>query len=181
MWKSRRSTGILLIIVTILVVLAVEFCIALAVMWWGVVNVGADHPHPRPVRWYLDRAMTYSVQEHAQGLQAPPPDQLSLVEGAGHYGRMCVVLPWGAGGRAIRDRRRAQPGPAGVGPDGEGLDRRAGLLARHTRGRRHRHAGFRPDAHGAAALGHRLLRQATAGSDPRRIPETCGRPSRLTA
>jgi mono/diheme cytochrome c family protein len=79
------------VIGTIIAVLAGEFCVALAVMWWGVVNVGADHPHPRPVRRYLDRAMTYSVQQHAQGLQAPPPDQVSLVEGAGHYGHMCVL------------------------------------------------------------------------------------------
>jgi mono/diheme cytochrome c family protein len=84
------SRVILTALVTILVVLAVEFCVALAVMWWGVVNVGADHPHPQPVRWYLARAMTYSVQRHAQGLQAPPAAQVSLAEGAGHYGRMCV-------------------------------------------------------------------------------------------
>ena len=68
---------LLTMIVTIIVVLAVEIGLALAVMWWGVVNVGADHPHPQPIRWYLDNAMTNSVQEHARGLQAPAAAQVS--------------------------------------------------------------------------------------------------------
>jgi len=77
-------------LVTVIVVLAVEFCIALAVMWWGVVYVGADRPHPQPVRWYLNSVMEYSVKRHAQGLQAPPQAQVSLPEGASHYSHMCV-------------------------------------------------------------------------------------------
>ncbi len=79
------------VLVTIIGVLVVEFCIALAVMWWGVINIGADHPHPQPVRWYLDHAMTYSVQRHAQGLSAPPQAQVSAAEGAQEYGDTCAI------------------------------------------------------------------------------------------
>jgi mono/diheme cytochrome c family protein len=79
---------ILTALVTILVVLAVEFCVALAVMWWGLVNVGADHPHPQPVRRYLSRTMEYSVKRYAQGLQAPA--QVPLAPGAAAYGHLCV-------------------------------------------------------------------------------------------
>lgn len=84
----RRA--ILTAIVTILVVLGVEFGVALAAMWWGVVNVGADHPHPQPVRWFLSKAMTYSARRHAQGLKAPAPAQIAVAGGASHYGQMCV-------------------------------------------------------------------------------------------
>jgi len=78
-------------LVAIAVVLVVEFCVALAVMRWGVVYVGADRPHPRPVRWYLDNAMEHSVQRHARGLQAPAQAQVSLAEGALHYSDMCAI------------------------------------------------------------------------------------------
>jgi mono/diheme cytochrome c family protein len=78
-------------LVAIAVVLVVEFCVALAVMWWGVIYVGADRPHPRPVRWYLNNAMEHSVQRHARGLQAPAQAQVSLAEGALHYSDMCAI------------------------------------------------------------------------------------------
>lgn len=88
---KRYLRVLLIVLLTVIAVLAAEVCAALAVMWWGAINVGADHPHPALVRWYLDRAMTYSVQEHAQGLQAPPPAQISRAEGARHYDSMCVI------------------------------------------------------------------------------------------
>ena len=95
---------IVTVIVTILVVLGVEFCVALAVMWWGVVNVGADHPHPQPVRWYLDRAMVHSVKEHARGLRAPA--QVPLAWGASGYGHLCVSCHGAPG---------VEPSPVGQG------------------------------------------------------------------
>ncbi len=82
---------ILTVIVTIIIVIGVEFGMALAVMRWGVVNVGADRPHPRPIRWYLSEAMEYSVKRHAQGLRAPAQAQVSITEGALHYSDMCVI------------------------------------------------------------------------------------------
>jgi mono/diheme cytochrome c family protein len=82
---------ILIVLMTIAAVLAAEVCVALAVMWWGVVNVGADHPHPAVIRWYLSNAMDRSVQEHARGLQPPPQAQVSLAEGAWHYDNMCAL------------------------------------------------------------------------------------------
>ncbi len=86
--KSYRRV-ILAVVVTIITVIGVELCIALVVMRWGVVYIGADHPHPRPIRWYLSEAMEYSVQRHAPGLRAPA--QVSLAEGALHYSDMCVI------------------------------------------------------------------------------------------
>ena len=78
-------------ILTIVAVLVAEVCAALVVMWWGLINVGADRRHPKPVRWYLSNVMTYSVRNHAQGLPAPPAPQVSLAMGAGHYAEMCVL------------------------------------------------------------------------------------------
>ncbi len=80
---------IVTVLVTMVVALIVEFCVALAVMRWGVVYIGADRPHPRPIRWYLSEAMEYSVKRHARGLRAPV--QLSITEGALHYSDMCVI------------------------------------------------------------------------------------------
>ncbi len=86
-----------IVVVTVLAVLAAEVCVALAVMWWGAVNVGADHPHPAVVRWYLGETMERSVQRHAKGLRAPPAAQVSLAAGASHYGRPCVFCHGGPG------------------------------------------------------------------------------------
>ncbi len=79
------------VLVTIVVVLLVEFCAAGAVMWWGVVYIGADRPHPQPIRWYFDNAMEHSVKRHAQGLRAPAQTQVSISEGALHYSDMCAI------------------------------------------------------------------------------------------
>ncbi len=85
----RRA--VVAVVVTIIVVLAVEFCVALAVMRWGVIYIGADRPHPRPIRWYLSEAMEYSVKRHAQGLRAPVQTPVSIAEGALHYSDLCVI------------------------------------------------------------------------------------------
>ncbi len=82
---------ILTVIATILIVGGVEFGIALVVMCWGVVYIGADRPHPQPVRWYLDAAMEHSVERHAGGLKAPAQALVSITEGALHYSDMCTI------------------------------------------------------------------------------------------
>jgi mono/diheme cytochrome c family protein len=74
-----------------IIVIGAEFCIALAVMWWGVLYIGADRPHPQPIRWYLDNAMEHSVERHAQGLRAPAQAQVSITEGALHYSGTCAI------------------------------------------------------------------------------------------
>jgi mono/diheme cytochrome c family protein len=79
---------ILTVIVTIIVVIAAEICVALALMGSGVINVGADHSHGQPTKWFLEEAMDRSVREHAKGLQAPAP--ASMARGAFEYGHMCV-------------------------------------------------------------------------------------------
>jgi mono/diheme cytochrome c family protein len=88
--KSHRCV-ILTVIVTIIIVIGVEFGLALAVMRSGVVNVGADRPHLQPIRWYLDNAMEHSVKRHARGLKAPAQTQVSIAEGALHYSDMCAI------------------------------------------------------------------------------------------
>ena len=109
---------ILTVIVTIIIVIGVEFGMALAVMWSGVVNVGADRPHPQPIRWYLSEAMDYSVKRHAQGLKAPAQAQVSIAEGALHYSDMCVICHGAPG------VERSEIG-AGLSPDPPLLTRTA--------------------------------------------------------
>jgi mono/diheme cytochrome c family protein len=97
---------ILTVIATIIAVMAVEVGVALVVMWSGVVYIGADRPHPGPIRWYLDNAMEHSVKRHAQGLQAPAPAQVRLAAGASAYGHMCVFCHGAPG---------VEPSPTGQG------------------------------------------------------------------
>jgi mono/diheme cytochrome c family protein len=109
---------IVTVLVTLVVVLIVEFCVALAVMWSGGVNVGADHRHPQPVRWYLSEAMEYSVKRHARGLKAPAQAQVSITEGALHYSDRCVIC------HAAPGVERSEIG-AGLSPDPPLLTRTA--------------------------------------------------------
>jgi mono/diheme cytochrome c family protein len=88
----KRYQGVILIgIAAAIITIAGEVCVALFVMWAGVIDVGADHPHPQFVQWYLDHGMTNSVRRHAKGIQAPPQAQVSMAEGAGHYSDVCAI------------------------------------------------------------------------------------------
>ncbi len=108
---KRISRIILTVVVTIILVLVVEACIALAVMWWGLVNVGADNPHPAVVQWYLANTMEHSVQRYAQGLPAPAPTQASIAEGADHYGSMCVLCHGAPGIEPLEIGKGLSPHP----------------------------------------------------------------------
>ncbi len=105
------SRIILTVVVTIIVVLVAGACVALAVMWWGLVNVGADNPHPAVVRWYLANTMEHSVQRHAQRLKAPASTQVSIAEGAVHYGRMCVLCHGAPGVEPLEIGKGLSPQP----------------------------------------------------------------------
>ncbi len=102
---------ILTALVASVVVLAVEVCVALAVMRWGLVNVGADNPHPVVIQWYLADMMEHSVQRYAQGLRAPPSTQVSVAEGAVHYGRMCVLCHGAPGIEPLEIGKGLSPQP----------------------------------------------------------------------
>ncbi len=105
------SRIILIVIVTIIGLLVAEACVALAIMWWGLVNVGADNPHPAVVRSYLSNTMEHSVQRHAQGLKAPAPDRVSIAAGAVHYGRMCVLCHGAPGVEPLEIGKGLSPDP----------------------------------------------------------------------
>ncbi len=102
---------ILIVVVTISAVLVAEVCVALAVMWWGAINVGADNPHPAVIRWYLSEAMERSVQAHARGLQAPVPTPASSAAGAARYGNSCMLCHGAPGVRRSEIGQGLSPNP----------------------------------------------------------------------
>ena len=105
------SRIILIVVVTIIAVLVVEAGVALAVMWWGLVNVGADNPHPAVVQWYLSNTMERSVQKGARGLQAPAAADVSIAAGAVHYGRTCVLCHGAPGVEPLEIGKGLSPDP----------------------------------------------------------------------
>ncbi|WP_189457528.1 c-type cytochrome [Cognatilysobacter bugurensis] len=70
---------------------------ALAVAYSGVYDIAANRDHIAGVRWFLERTMHSSVQEHAQ---APTREALAAVDitaGAGEYKSMCQQCHAGPG------------------------------------------------------------------------------------
>lgn len=79
------------VLITVLVVLAVFFVFGLFMIFSGVYNISTNNHDNRLMNRALDTAMTHSVENHAEGIQAPKLDNLDMVrEGAGHYRDNCI-------------------------------------------------------------------------------------------
>jgi mono/diheme cytochrome c family protein len=79
------------VLITVLVVLAVFFVFGLFMIFSGVYNISTNNHDNRLMNWALDTAMTNSVKNHADGIQAPNLDNPDMVrEGAGHYHDNCI-------------------------------------------------------------------------------------------
>lgn len=77
--------------ITIIVVLGVLAAAAVAFVYSGVYNIGADVHHTRPVHALIGTLVDRSVERRARGLVAPNLEDPQLVlAGAGHYAEMCT-------------------------------------------------------------------------------------------
>ena len=64
---------------------------AAGVVYFGVINVGADDPHSAPVYALLSIARDRSIHVRSRDIQVPDLSQEALIrEGAGNYNSMCV-------------------------------------------------------------------------------------------
>jgi mono/diheme cytochrome c family protein len=107
---------ILTVVITTIAVIAAQIGAALAVMYFGLYNVSADHPHGQPIRWYLSETTERSVHRRARGLKAPA--QVSTAEGFSHFGETCVLCHGAPG------IERSEIGD-GLSPDPPNLSRTA--------------------------------------------------------
>jgi mono/diheme cytochrome c family protein len=79
------------VLITVLVVLAVFVVIGLFLIFSGVYNISTYNHDFGLMNRALDTAMTHSVENHAEGIQAPNLDDPEMVRlGAGHYHDNCV-------------------------------------------------------------------------------------------
>lgn len=80
------------IIITTLAVAFVAAVIGVAgVVYFGLINVGADDPHTGPVHAFLDTARNRSVEVRASDIEVPDlSNEAQIRVGAGNYDSMCV-------------------------------------------------------------------------------------------
>ena len=61
------------------------------VVYFGLINVGADDPHTGPVHAFLDTARNRSVEVRAKDIEVPDlNNEAQIRAGAGNYDSMCV-------------------------------------------------------------------------------------------
>ena len=80
---------------TIVATLAVACIVAVfgvaGVVYFGLINVGADDPHSGPVHAFLDTARNRSVEARSRDIEVPDlSNEAQIRAGAGNYDSMCV-------------------------------------------------------------------------------------------
>ncbi|MDX6749778.1 c-type cytochrome [Geminicoccaceae bacterium 1502E] len=59
--------------------------------WSGLFNIAASSGHWAITSWFLHFTMHQSVETHALGIEAPPLDDIAMIQrGAGHYATGCA-------------------------------------------------------------------------------------------
>ena len=95
---------------------------AAGVVYFGVINVGADDPHSAPVYALLSIARDRSIHVRSRDIQVPDLSQEALIrEGAGNYNSMCVgchLAPGLAGTELSNSLYPAPPNLSKLGVDG---------------------------------------------------------------
>jgi mono/diheme cytochrome c family protein len=91
MKRGKGSRTVKTAVVTILVLIVITVGTGLAVIFTGVINIGATTPHRAVTRWVLSTAMDRSVEAHARSVKVPADyNNLSVQAGYLRYNDMCV-------------------------------------------------------------------------------------------
>jgi mono/diheme cytochrome c family protein len=84
----------------------------LAIMFSGVIDVGATNPHHPLTEFVLSTTMDNSVRYHAKGIKAPPLDNPDMImDGFRHYRKMCVECHLAPGINSSEIRKGLMPEP----------------------------------------------------------------------
>jgi mono/diheme cytochrome c family protein len=90
----------------------IAFIAGVAVMFSGIINVGATNPHSLITEIVLSTTMDNSVRYHAKGITAPPLDDTQMVmAGFRHYREMCVGCHLAPGIDSTEIRKGLMPEP----------------------------------------------------------------------
>ena len=81
------------IIIASLLIAAVMFLLAGAVIYAGLYDVAATTPHSPATSWLLETARTRSIKAQAAGIVVPPglTDPAKVIIGVEHYAAHCAV------------------------------------------------------------------------------------------
>src|SRR4051794_7301380 len=84
---------------SVLIVLIGLAALAVAFVYTGIYNIGADAPHTRIVFGLIDELREHSVAKHARGIAVPRDldDPKRIAAGAGLYDEMCTGCHLGPG------------------------------------------------------------------------------------
>ncbi|MHC8399764.1 c-type cytochrome [Pseudomonas sp. MDT1-17] len=92
------------------------------VVYFGVINVGADDPHSEPVYTLLSIARDRSIAVRSRDIKVPDLSEAALIrEGAGNYNSMCIgchLAPGVAGTELSNSLYPAPPNLSKLGVDG---------------------------------------------------------------
>ena len=89
------------------------------VVYFGLINVGADDPHSAPVHAFLDTARDRSIVVRAQDIKVPDlTDQQQIRAGAGNYDSMCVACHLSPGAAPTELSNGLYPAPPNLATAG---------------------------------------------------------------
>lgn len=92
------------------------------VVYFGVINVGADEPHSDPVYALLSTARDRSIEVRSRDIEVPDLSDVALIRaGAGNYNSMCIgchLAPGIAGTELSNSLYPAPPNLSKLGVDG---------------------------------------------------------------
>lgn len=96
--------------------------VGVGVVYFGVINVGADDPHSEPVYSLLSIARDRSIAVRSRDIKVPDLSEAALIrEGAGNYNSMCIgchLAPGVAGTELSNSLYPAPPNLSKLGVDG---------------------------------------------------------------
>ena len=97
---------------TLLLAALVLILIGAGVVYFGVVNVGADTPHSAPVQSLLETARQRSITVRAEGIEIPDLSDAELIRsGAGNYDAMCAMCHLAPGVESTELSGNLNPAP----------------------------------------------------------------------
>ncbi|MDI3273588.1 cytochrome c [Pseudomonas sp. AL03] len=101
---------------------AVAAIVGAGVVYFGVINVGADDPHSEPVYALLSTARDRSIAVRSRDIEVPDLSDETLIRaGAGNYNSMCIgchLAPGVAGTELSNSLYPAPPNLSKLGVDG---------------------------------------------------------------
>lgn len=96
--------------VTALAIFVIAAVATLAVVYSGMIDVGARKPHYALTKWVLETTMEHSVERRAEQI-SPPPQYRATPHTMRHFGEMCEICHGGPGKEPSEIGKGLRPDP----------------------------------------------------------------------